>query len=193
MKLVGTAVIGVALVAFAPAARAQDAGVADSDHDGVPDAVDACPMEPGAQSLESDLHGCPSHTSANPFRFRFDRLFFRRGTAELDVDSRAVLSRLVADLRRCPIVTVTLASHTSRAEERRDRTLSLRRAAAIEASLVSQGIAVSRVHRQPLHDRSPAAAGMITEAMLARPDWSQRIDVHIENAADARRCYGPQP
>ncbi len=150
-------------------------------------------MQPGAPSLESDVNGCPSHTSPNVFRFRYDRLFFREDSSALDPESAPVLARLIADLQRCSVITLTLAPHASRSEERRNHRLSQQRAEAIRAALVAAGVAASRVIVQPRRYRSSEAFGPVSHDMVNHPRWQRRVEVVINNAVDGRRCYGPQP
>jgi hypothetical protein len=55
-----------ALVGLLPMqARAQRSAEADSDGDGVPDARDACPKEPGIKSSDPKTSGCPAKVDSS--------------------------------------------------------------------------------------------------------------------------------
>lgn len=77
----------------------------------------------------------------NVVHFALDR-------SELMPDSKMVLDRIVASLRKYPDMTVTLYGHTDyRASEAYNKALGERRAAAVEAYMVSQGIDLARMAR----------------------------------------------
>lgn len=89
---------------------------------------------------------------------------FRRGRAELESDSHALLEPIAAILKRHPGLAVEVAGHTdSRGNPRLNMALSQQRAEAVRRFLIDQGVAPQSVtaqgygSTQPLDDNATAA------------------------------------
>ena len=134
------ALLGIA-AGFAPMhARAQNPPASnegpDSDGDGVPDSRDMCPGTP--QGIKVDEHGCPCEVTVH--------VEFASGSAELTEDAKTRLDRIVGDLSRLPWVTGVIEGHSDAiGGDKANLALSRRRAAAVRAYLISQGIAGDRM------------------------------------------------
>jgi outer membrane protein OmpA-like peptidoglycan-associated protein len=77
---------------------------ADSDNDGVPDHLDACPDTlPG---LSVDERGC------GIFNRSFSNINFELNSTKLTTDSRTVLDDLALELKKVPHLTVEVQAHT---------------------------------------------------------------------------------
>jgi OOP family OmpA-OmpF porin len=107
---------------------------ADSDGDGVPDYLDECPDVPGDAET-----GCPPEPMETVF---IESVHFDFDSAQIKSISKAVLdARAVPALRQNSDMRVRIEGHTdSVGPERYNQLLSLRRAEAVRAYLVSQGI-----------------------------------------------------
>jgi outer membrane protein OmpA-like peptidoglycan-associated protein/uncharacterized protein YegP (UPF0339 family) len=105
--------------------------IKDTDGDGVYDNVDKCPNLAG---IEDNL-GCPDLT-----------IYYLRDEAQLGVDDKAQLDKVVAFLESNQDLNVELQGYTSTlGEEAYNLTLSEKRATQAKEYLVSKGINVSRL------------------------------------------------
>ncbi|NOQ62975.1 MAG: OmpA family protein [Methyloprofundus sp.] len=140
-----------AMVAPAPVAVIR--GPQDSDGDGVIDARDECPNTPAGAKVNS--RGCWSYNSS--VSFDFDSARIKSGYAELFNNAADVL-------RRSPSMTVNLVGHTdSVGAASYNMGLGQRRADAVKAHLVSQGIDSSRMSTASMGEENPIAGNDTAE------------------------------
>ena len=153
--------------AQAPSADAADSlaasGEADPDHDGLPDAVDACPAEPEVYNGAADDDGCPDATPAEvavrgPIRAVIP-LVGRRMRVAPEVTQ--VLDLIVRLLRRNPGITeLTVEGHTdARGADGWNLLVSQARAQYVRDALVARGVAPGRLVAVGFGERCPAAPG----------------------------------
>lgn len=153
---VGFAFVVAAVLLRSHVAAAQPSP--DRDHDGVPDAQDACPSEPGAQDLNPRRHGCPYvHTVILDPLEGLHTVYFAAGAETPAPRSRSVLDAIARVLHSHPeIRRVSLRGHRTGRELDARRDLASRRADAVRAYLVRHGIAPERLIAESSAPQSPA-------------------------------------
>jgi outer membrane protein OmpA-like peptidoglycan-associated protein len=144
----------------------------DNDHDGIPDAVDACPNEPETYNGYQDDDGCPdrgrvviSETSIEIL----DAVYFDAGSSKIRTVSNPILDAVAATLIGNPdIEVVEVQGHADDpGTDAHNLDLSDKRAAAVMAYLVAKGVAPARLQ----------AAGYGS---------TQKVDRHTTAAARAK-------
>ncbi len=123
----------------------------DTDGDGVPDCIDKCKGTPKGHSV--DENGCPPVGEElmilTGINFAFD-------SAKLDKESEVRVDRAVDNLKRNPKIKVLIEGHTdSTGAEDYNMGLSIRRAQAVKAYMVSQGIAKERLSIKGFGETQP--------------------------------------
>ena len=127
---------------------------ADSDHDGVIDALDKCPTTPAGDKVDSV--GC-SLTIA--LQVNFDT-----NSAHIKADSIAELDRFVAFLKDVPSVSGELQGHTdSVGKDAYNLRLSQQRAEAVKAYAVEHGIDAVRLTAKGYGETQPVADNATAE------------------------------
>lgn len=113
----------------------------DSDHDGIADAEDACPREPGQASADAMRRGCPSVLRVTAADIRIvQRVQFDKGADKVLPESQPILQSIAQVLRSNPgIRAIELAGHAS-SDEAKAADLGYRRAAAVRAALLREGV-----------------------------------------------------
>lgn len=112
--------------------------VEDKDNDRVADTVDACLQTPPGSPVDED--GC------SLFRGSIESVAFEPGKHQLNSESRASLTDLVALLNAHPEVVLRLEGHTdNRGAARQNLALSKRRVMAVIRFLVANGIDGNRL------------------------------------------------
>lgn len=121
----------------APHPDPEASGCPDRDNDYVPDPIDPCPDEPGA-----DGEGCPRHARLRDGDFVIDPpIAFDRRSTKLEAEGRAALVEVIATMRVNPKVQrISITIGTRRAAKR----LTDDRAAAILELLSDQNVDSSR-------------------------------------------------
>jgi outer membrane protein OmpA-like peptidoglycan-associated protein len=121
----------------------------DTDNDGVVDRQDACPGTPAG--VEVLGNGCE--------RIELEGVTFPLDSARLRSDARDALERQLGVLTRSPDVRVEIAGHTDdQGASDYNRQLSLRRARAVRAFFVDQGIDSARLKVQGYGESQPIAS-----------------------------------
>lgn len=113
----------------------------DSDRDGIADAEDACPREPGAASADAMRRGCPQlvRLTANEIRI-LQKVQFEKNADKLPATSQPIVKTIVEALVKNPqIRAIEIAGHTS-SEETKPVDLGYRRAGAVRAALLREGV-----------------------------------------------------
>jgi OOP family OmpA-OmpF porin len=149
--------VQTAAPAPAPAPEPRPMPPADSDQDGVPDARDRCPGTPRGVAVDAD--GCPQKGSIT-----LEGVSFEHDSAELTADSRPVLARVAADLKKYPRLRVELQGHTdSTGSDAYNLKLSERRAQAVRDFLISQGVSSSQLEARGYGESQPIASNATPE------------------------------
>jgi hypothetical protein len=112
----------------------------DNDGDGVADAVDACPDHAEVVNGFDDGDGCPDEIPAELSRLEGPvAVEFQRGRDRITRKGTGVLTAVAEVLARYPAIGVELVVRDPRAD------LAGRRAAAVRAFLIGQGVAEDRL------------------------------------------------
>lgn len=155
----------------------------DNDKDRIVDADDQCPREPETYNGIEDEDGCPdrgrvivTETSIEIL----DKLYFRRGSADLQAASLPIVDAMATTLQGNPSIrAVELQGHTSD-DETSAWDLSGRRALAVRSALESRGVQTRLVAR-PFGPTQPVRTGTTEEARA----HNRRVEFLIlERASD---------
>lgn len=125
----------------------------DRDGDGILDGDDKCPDTPEVVHGAQDKDGCPD---ANSVVFTellgvIPKIRFDRNSAAIR-RSQALLDAVVAVLLEYPGLRLEISGHTAKGEQ---PAVSLRRAEAVRAYLVAQGVAGERLQVRGAADEEP--------------------------------------
>ena len=148
----------------------------DNDADNVPDSIDVAQNLSETFNGFEDLDGAPD---IRPLMLRDEKLIlkglgFKSGSASLLPDSYAFLEELVAFMKNTPEAQIELQGHTdNQGDEIRNMRLSVRRAEAVRAYLVSRGIADGRVVALGFGETTPIADNYYDDGRHA----NRRIEV----------------
>lgn len=123
--------------------QAEQVASVDRDADGIPDAQDACPMEPGMVDPSASKSGCPRYNrvivSSSEIRI-LETVAFDANADAVKPISFPILDQVVAILNSHPeIRSLSLEGHTA-SGERDPWGLAARRAGAVRAYLVNHGV-----------------------------------------------------
>jgi OOP family OmpA-OmpF porin len=146
----------------------------DSDGDGVPDNADRCPGTP--HGVRVDALGCPAPvaSSAPAPRLILRDVVFETGSATLTAGAKASLGLTATSLANTPGVRLEVAGYTddtgSRAGNER---LSLERALAVRAYLVSTGVPADQLTAKGYGPADPIA----TNATAAGRALNRRVEL----------------
>lgn len=122
--------------------------VVDSDMDGVPDHLDACPGTP--RNLVVDARGCPVQVTAVEDLRQELRVFFDYDKSLVKPQFREEIARVAGKMREYPNATATIEGHASkdskRSSSKYNQRLSEARANAVKSVLTNEfGIAPNRL------------------------------------------------
>jgi outer membrane protein OmpA-like peptidoglycan-associated protein len=172
----------LASIEWAPAYGGGDRGgrdrrYEDSDHDGVPDAYDACPDKPGRRSSDPKKNGCPRVRVEERQIKISEEIKFKTDSAELLPESDGVLLEVRDTLNAHPgIRRVRVEGHTdATGDPGYNRELSQRRAEAVSNWLVEHGIDRSRLQSAGMGESRP----IDTNATEAGRHNNRRVEFHI--------------
>jgi outer membrane protein OmpA-like peptidoglycan-associated protein len=149
----------------------------DSDHDGVPDAYDACPDKPGRRSSDPRKNGCPRVRVEERQIKITEEIKFKTDSAELLPESDGVLIEVRDTLDAHPgIRRVRVEGHTDAiGDPGYNRELSQRRAEAVSTWLVAHGVDKSRLQSVGVGEARP----IDTNATEAGRHNNRRVEFHI--------------
>jgi outer membrane protein OmpA-like peptidoglycan-associated protein len=128
-----------------PKPQAPDA--TDTDKDGIPDANDACPAEPGKPSSDPRTNGCPQFVTIESMGdlIVLEQVHFPRGSRVLLAESFPMIDETIQALKNTPAIRqVAVEGHAS-ADEPSAQLLSEARAKAVVARMVAAGIDPKRL------------------------------------------------
>jgi len=135
----------------APAPAPAPVAPADSDGDGVVDSADRCPGTPRGVAVDSS--GCPQQGEITLVGVGFET-----NSDTLTAASRAVLDPVAANLKKYPELQIELQGHTdSVGADKYNLNLSQRRADAVRAYLLSQGVSASQIVARGYGEAQPVA------------------------------------
>jgi len=149
----------------------------DTDGDGVDDAEDGCPAEPGVPAGSNRaLAGCPAPQLCLSIALESTiqitaRIYFDRNQATVPERSKNVLDDVATVLREQPKMIVELLGHQE-ASERAD--IAAARAHAVLEYLVSKGVDRANLKTTRAALDPPAADGGVTD-----PDEIRRVSFRI--------------
>lgn len=150
-------------IASAPAPAPVPPPDGDLDGDKIADSIDKCPTEPETYNGIEDEDGCPDHatvmiTTSNPPAI-IDRVTFEKGSTKVLPSATAILEEVAAVMKAHPEVElVQLEGHADPAEKKPVE-LATKRAEAIRASIVADGIDAARLRARGFGAHCLAAAG----------------------------------
>ncbi len=134
-------------------ARYQGCPVPDRDGDGVNDEEDKCPDEKGTK----ENFGCPEVQAKLSEIAK--KVYFNTGSAIITSRSMKPLNEVVAILKQYPAVVISVEGHTDNVgKTAANKKLSQRRADAIKAYLIKQGIAADRLAAAGFGSEQPVAS-----------------------------------
>ncbi|MCB9779536.1 MAG: OmpA family protein [Alphaproteobacteria bacterium] len=137
------------------------ARIADRDNDGVPDDRDRCPDEPADPRVDpSRSDGCPARVVVTREQVVIlDKVYFDTGRASIKRISHAILNEVAGVLNTYPdIARVEVQGHTdSDGSDAANLDLSQRRAEAVVAYLIQQGVDPSRLSARGYGESVPIA------------------------------------
>ncbi len=148
-------------------ARYQGCPIPDTDGDGVNDEVDKCPKVAGP----ADNYGCPV------IGIHAYEIVFKSGSDKLLVQSKGVLDTVVAYLQRNDGVNITIDGYTDNSgSDKINQPLSVKRAEATKAYLISKGINAERMTTAGYGSTNPIADN---KTLIGRKK-NRRIEIKIK-------------
>jgi outer membrane protein OmpA-like peptidoglycan-associated protein len=174
--------------------QAETGGTADRDNDGVDDAQDACPQEPGKPSADAKKNGCPELVVIESMGVNLvlQQIHFRHTDATLLRESFPLVDDVIAVLKENPgIARVEIGGHAS-SDEPAAQGLSEKRSGAVVRRMVSAGIDPKRLVVRAYGATKPIDDNK-TETGRER---NRRVEYRIlEEApeAHAESCTAPSP
>jgi outer membrane protein OmpA-like peptidoglycan-associated protein len=126
----------------------------DNDGDGILDNADNCPNEAETFNGFEDSDGCPDDA---PIYFPIAHINFKFGTAEISgADPIPVLDEVIRIMRENPSIRVEVQGHTDNiGADDANMKLSVRRAEAVKAYVVKNGISADRVETRGFGEARP--------------------------------------
>ena len=148
-------------------AKYQGCPIPDTDGDGINDELDKCPNVPGP----ADNYGCPV------IGIKSYEIDFKTGSDKLLTHGKGILDTVVAYLNRNTGVNVTIDGYTDNTgTDKINNPLSVRRAEATKAYLVSKGIAADRMTTAGFGSKDPIA----DNKTAAGRKKNRRIEIKIK-------------
>jgi outer membrane protein OmpA-like peptidoglycan-associated protein len=166
----------------------------DTDGDGIADAEDACPNEPGVSSEDPARRGCPAGVVVveTMGMVILEQIHFRRDDSTLPSESFPIVDATIAVMKARPEVgQVEVGGHASPDEPSAQR-LSERRAEAVLDRMVAAGIDPKRLVTRGYGSSKPIAENRDTTGR----EQNRRVEFRIiegssSSAAAASACSAP--
>ena len=155
----------------------------DRDHDGIPDALDACPDLAGVPSTDPQLNGCPKPTAERKVVLEGKRLVilekvhFALAKDVILASSFSLLKQVATTLRDHPeIQLIRIEGHTdNQGNAKANLDLSRRRANKVRKFLIDTGIAAARVQAQGFGQEKPVSPNVTAVGR----DANRRVEFNI--------------
>ena len=152
----------------------------DTDHDGIPDEVDACPLEPGEMDSDPEKIGCPKYIRRKKGSNEIEvlkRIEFEFDKSTLKPVSYPILDEVVALLDANPTIKkVSIEGHTdNQGTAEYNQKLSDDRANSVMAYLTGKGIAATRLQAKGFGLTKPRATNDTDEGRQE----NRRVEFHI--------------
>ena len=161
----------------------------DTDHDGIPDEVDACPFEPGEMSSDPEKIGCPRYIrrvkGSNEIEV-LKRIEFEFDRSTILPVSFPILDEVVSLLKANPTIKqLAIEGHTdNQGTPDYNQKLSEERADSVMAYLASKGIEAPRMTAKGYGLTRPRASNDTDEGRQK----NRRVEFHItQQAAEAAK------
>lgn len=157
----------------------------DRDGDGWVDFIDTCVNAPETVNGFEDGDGCPDLAPNNFAELNgvMEGIHFQSGKARILDRSLPRLNRVAAVMRGLPEVRVEISGHTDGSGPRDFNVdLSRRRAEAVRAYLVAQGVAASRIETRGAGPDEPLATDGTAEGRLE----NRRIEFRVLTSGEGR-------
>lgn len=134
--------------------------VTDTDVDGVPDLLDACPSTAVGRAVDS--RGCPA---ADEVQFGvLEGVTFESASATLTPKAESVLDQTASELLRAPDIRIAIMAHTdNQGPASGNLDLSKQRALSVARYLVSRGVAATRIRPEAYGESKPLASNATRE------------------------------
>jgi outer membrane protein OmpA-like peptidoglycan-associated protein len=131
----------------------------DSDGDGIPDDIDACPNEPGPQSSDPKKNGCPLVVVREKEIVINEQVQFEVDKSVIKKESDGLLDFIAKVLKEHPeIAKIEVQGHTDNTgKAQHNKVLSTSRADAVKRALVKRGIVEKRLVAQGYGQEKPIA------------------------------------
>jgi outer membrane protein OmpA-like peptidoglycan-associated protein len=132
----------------------------DPDKDGISEGFDNCPDKPETVNGFEDLDGCPDEVPAAIKKFSgvIKGIQFARDKAEITAGSKPLLDEAAKVMKEYPELKLEISGHTDAQGPREHNVdLSKRRADAVKAYLVSQGVEEARLSTRGAGPDEPIA------------------------------------
>ena len=175
-------VTSAAHVASQPVAPPEPSPV-DSDKDGIPDASDACPAEPGPASGDPHKSGCPQFVTVESMGdlIILEQIHFQRGARVLLAESFPMIDETIQVLKNTPAIRqIAVEGHAS-ADEPSAQELSEARAKAVVARMLAAGIDPKRLVARGYAASRPIDENKTSEGRAR----NRRVEFRILDEAEA--------
>jgi outer membrane protein OmpA-like peptidoglycan-associated protein len=164
-----------------------DSGAKDSDGDGVADANDACPAEPGKPSTDAEINGCPARVVLATMGELpiLEQIHFAKNKSVIAQEATPLIEETIAALKTSPqIAHLAVEGHASSDEPAAQR-LSLERANAVVARMVAGGIDPARLVAKGLGATKPIDSSQSDDARMRNRRIEFRVVDEVATCADA--------
>jgi len=134
----------------------------DKDADGIPDGDDRCPDQPESKNGYQDDDGCPDEVPKQARRFSgvIKGITFDLDRASIRQSSYRLLDEAVKVMGEFPDLNLLIRGHTDQTGTAEyNLKLSLERAEAVKAYLVSKGVAAGRLRSEGVGAAEPVVEG----------------------------------
>src|SRR5262249_47492802 len=150
----------------------------DRDGDGIPDAEDACPTEPGRASPDdARKNGCPQYSrvivSESSVQI-LQQIQFDKDKDTIRVVSRPILDAVTQTLRENPKIRAPALDGHSSSEEKDPGAIAARGAGAVRAALLAQGVK-TELNVKSFGDTRPIVPNNTEEGRAK----NRRVEFHI--------------
>jgi OOP family OmpA-OmpF porin len=152
----------------------------DSDHDGVPNGRDECPLAPGAKGSPP---GCPSGHRVHLDKGQIELLKpvrFEDGASDVRGRSDSLIDELAATLKANPTMKIRIESHTGDdVPAHASAALTQKRAASVRKELAARGVAPARMQAYGCGQYRPVAPNNVPWGRKK----NERIELHVLDPA----------